>query len=706
MSTSSFNVGLVFYYWPYYKQFNEHRHIKTEKSDWNNNDNYSGYPLKYLYVEQKYRSIKDELIASEFVNIHEYNKLINDKAQRFMKSQKVKQTTAAGGDWMRFLHYDIPEGSPLHVEHLMAVIIYCDFTELSENFSRTFRAIHPFESLFSIKKRNQNYWHLSKRLREIVQFYGDNKVETGIKGPFFCGINHVMPVSEFSMRLYSPTSTSKIIEVACRFAGDDGMVFQLNNNGDSTSSRYLRCFPCSWLSIYPEEQEYLFFGGDYRIRMESIRNEITKHNFIKFMKPLFYFDSMLNGCDFTGCDPKKDIKEDDTKLLSDLIEYRLSVHKNNDKQPEFQYDTYVYNSFDLFCIKKKYITLNLWYLEKFFPKLSSFIMNSIERNDINWHDMSSTKNLFKSTLFHLFPNLESIEIYSTCTVHGIDASYSISLLSLLSLLKSEKTKIIIRSKHGSDQNQSWLVHAYTSPLIQIYGDYAHDISMKTTRNARGLYEDCVTIKKKSDTDIDGINSPISTMSNITSTTMQPNSNSALRLRWGDHGLGSRRQHSESLNIEFYRSPSLLPRIPNKYDDYSSKALPPPPPTKQLPKKVPPVMNKAQSAHTQSLNRIRNKKRNKRILNSKLNDDENEKDEAVKQDLRNMGFTEEYIKRAYKLYRVKWVFIPCIIVFMLMDNILIIQREYPLHELILEVIATIILSLQRRDQQKAQKMGKK
>ncbi len=41
----------------------------------------------------------------------------------------------------------------------------------------------------------------------------------------------MMVVSQFNIRLYSPTSTSKQIEVAQRFTDDKGIILQMNNNG-------------------------------------------------------------------------------------------------------------------------------------------------------------------------------------------------------------------------------------------------------------------------------------------------------------------------------------------------------------------------------------------------------------------------------------------------------------------------------------------
>eukprot|EP01084_Bolivina_argentea_P224095 379015_1 len=106
----------------------------------------------------------------------------------------------------------------------------------------------------------------------------------------------VMIIPEFNMRLCGPTSTSKHKEVAMKFAGRGGMIIQLNNNGDERSRNSLSFFDCSWISRYSiEEEERLFIGGAWMIRIESIIVIETKNNYEQQFHALFYLDAMLSG---------------------------------------------------------------------------------------------------------------------------------------------------------------------------------------------------------------------------------------------------------------------------------------------------------------------------------------------------------------------------------------------------------------------------
>ena len=191
-------------------------------------------------------------------------KMSSIKANEYINSAVAKRLKADGS---RYLHYDIEQGESISVQNLLSVILYCDWTDLSTRFSSTFWKTESYESIESIKKNNREYAIWSKLLRETVQFYGNkgylnkfpndpvmnekwNVNDGRIKGPFYCGLSAVMVIPKFNIRLCGPTSTSKQLEVAMRFGGDNGMIMTLQNDSYHLS-RILRGFNCSWLSNYP-----------------------------------------------------------------------------------------------------------------------------------------------------------------------------------------------------------------------------------------------------------------------------------------------------------------------------------------------------------------------------------------------------------------------------------------------------------------------
>merc|ERR1719350_2067882 len=113
-----------------------------------------------------------------------------------MKSEEVKALSSKWSDSMdeqMTLHYDIAFGAALSLWHILSLIFYCDFTKLCTNFSSSFRAIKPFETLRNIKKRNAMYYWMSRYLRELVELFGlcsfgDWRTNNKIFGPFFTGL--------------------------------------------------------------------------------------------------------------------------------------------------------------------------------------------------------------------------------------------------------------------------------------------------------------------------------------------------------------------------------------------------------------------------------------------------------------------------------------------------------------------------------------
>eukprot|EP01084_Bolivina_argentea_P071332 129717_1 len=121
---SSFQVGFRFYYWAYYEKNESNEDILF----WNKND-HGGYTKKELYVEKKYQTLKEEILNHLAPN--EYD-IAAVKASKYMdtgkvKSIKVNQTVTQEDP----LKYNISNGKTITSEHILSIIIYCDWTGLS-----------------------------------------------------------------------------------------------------------------------------------------------------------------------------------------------------------------------------------------------------------------------------------------------------------------------------------------------------------------------------------------------------------------------------------------------------------------------------------------------------------------------------------------------------------------------------------------------
>eukprot|EP01084_Bolivina_argentea_P074994 136010_1 len=307
-----FATGFKFYYWDKWKTIDE-TFIQHQPPA--NIDYHSGYSPKQLYVSQKYNSLKFEILNNKIysLNIAQLNISIR-KALKYLNTNKIKTITCL--HYLRVIpnsdHVDsefvtgMKRGNPMSINHILSILLYTDWSELSSEFSNTFRKHHVTATFALIKKRNREFANFSRFLMETIMCFGNLGYSRYFKflpnrytekmdfetGPFYCGLSRTMVISCYNIRLYAPTSTTKQLEVAHRFTDDCGMIVQLNNNGHHYGFQ-LTSWNCSWLSNYVGEDERIWMGGLVPIKIEGIRIVSTSINYQKYFQSLYYLDCML-----------------------------------------------------------------------------------------------------------------------------------------------------------------------------------------------------------------------------------------------------------------------------------------------------------------------------------------------------------------------------------------------------------------------------
>eukprot|EP01084_Bolivina_argentea_P254119 427119_1 len=123
---------------------------------------------------------------------------------------------------------------------------------------------------------------MSKLIQETVNVYGSDSR----RNTYFCGMSFMI-LSQFSMDLNCPTSTSKTLEIAEMFSGDNGIIIQLY-------TCYQNTFCTSWISNYSSEDEWLF-SNTGRIQIKSVIIKNTSQNFNQIFHALYCFHNMIKG---------------------------------------------------------------------------------------------------------------------------------------------------------------------------------------------------------------------------------------------------------------------------------------------------------------------------------------------------------------------------------------------------------------------------
>eukprot|EP01084_Bolivina_argentea_P159067 277051_1 len=413
MFDGMFSTGFVLFYWKWYEQhIDDIEMFKQEQSGAlrTNENDFGGYSIRDLFVSKHYSSLKSEALNSGYISICVLNKKVFSKAKQYMNTNKVRNIKCIhgeDGDNPDPLHFGIAFAEPVKEYYFHSLILYTDFTDFSSKFSSTFRAIYFRESIRSITNRNKKFYHISKYLRELVQYFGINgnyTINGEETGDFYCGMDFVCHLPSFSIRLNGPISTSKDKEIAVRFATRDGMIMCLNNSNWPSNQEVF--FNSKWISCYPEEDERTFFGGRYTLQLARVLVVETRNNYD--MRIFYAFDKMLSG-NWSETEDTQVAKSDVTAIQA-FIDHYLKIKTNN-------FGDYINKTFHLFCNQKTQIILNLYQMDKLI-KCKTFvglIMHSVKPQKQFYNNNT---NIFKSLLFSLFPNGKEIVIYATDSYNG------------------------------------------------------------------------------------------------------------------------------------------------------------------------------------------------------------------------------------------------------------------------------------------------
>ena len=360
------------------------------------------------------------------------------------------------------------KGQPITLQHLLSIILYCDFSELCTVFSATYRREHVFESIESVIFRHSKFANLGRLLMELVLCFGENRHSNDAKGPFYCGINCVLNIGSFAINLKGPCSTSTVLAVALNFAktvgGSGGMILKLNNDSYSAHKQYL--FDCSWISNYFEEAERLWIAGARPLRIASILIVETAKNYEVAMRALYAFDAMISGVAHFK-QYKVTANKSERKFISNLI---------NGHVDSMKLDLFLKNEWNLFVQKKKEIVLNMGRLNDYSNSLLDLIMNDMVKGKSI--EPKGNENLFKTEWISTFPSVKSIVILDYWL------TYKFRLEALLTAVQSISTssKVIV-----IDEGK-WTRKALNDEISETYREAGYSIkySRKVKRDIHGV----------------------------------------------------------------------------------------------------------------------------------------------------------------------------------------------------------------------------
>eukprot|EP01083_Nonionella_stella_P030273 83009_1 len=250
------------------------------------------------YVKPKYKDLYTELVNNSIYKITEqvYKSIVR-KANKILSTQYCKGLHAKLDPTMLMRQITCRAGDPVTRAHVMSVLFYTDFSDLSYHFSSTFRSLHNTDTFQICRARNSEYCHMSKLLIEMVNLFGCSLTKSKIP-IFYHGISELLIFSSFITIFNAPTSTTTQLSAATVFADTNGAILELTKYHGS-----LKYFNCSWLSNYANEDERLFISPPHpvcQLRISSIRSVKENANYLHYIHALTTLDYMIRSQTLRG----------------------------------------------------------------------------------------------------------------------------------------------------------------------------------------------------------------------------------------------------------------------------------------------------------------------------------------------------------------------------------------------------------------------
>eukprot|EP01084_Bolivina_argentea_P033614 62159_1 len=342
------------------------------------------------FVQQKYDSLKMDLTSNK-ISIISMEMFVEEyrKAQSHFNSfyRKLLQPN----EWLV-----TDQKKELTINHLLSVMIYCNFDQIQYHFSKTYRE--------NIQNHN-NFYHLASNLKSCVHRFGIRILKGNIK-KFYHGIGQKLSFPSYinqkhgGIIIKSPLSTTSSFCVAVNFTNhNNGLVIEFRDSKSELSPKY---FSTAWLSDYPNEKEHLFIQNN-KFELLSIHNIVDATNGYQYGS---YLDALQNVEYITTSNYSwhSDINQ---YVSVKIIKYQLS------KKHDAAITAYGSGLIDTYFQNKKDIKLQCMQLMKHesLAALFLYINRKIEYYRIGdqiYCDKSISANLVQ--IVKLFPNTKEILI--------------------------------------------------------------------------------------------------------------------------------------------------------------------------------------------------------------------------------------------------------------------------------------------------------
>eukprot|EP01084_Bolivina_argentea_P184947 318965_1 len=403
-----------------------------------------GFKFKYGFEEEsnntnsievhpKYDSLKEELLQNNIcvLVIDQFNSEYK-KAENHYNSQHRKSNIS----W-----------TAMTIEHLFCLMIYCNYSVLQFEFSKTYRIENGL--------LHTNYYWMGMLLKIAVHIFG-TKICDGNIHRFYHGTAERLLFPQYigdyqnGVVINCPLSTSASLEIAANFTNDArGLIIEFGgqyiiHEQCVRSIGNAKYFPVAWLSDFSHENEYLFIQTEFPLQVNNIVDIKFNTEYRAILTALKYLDAMSSANNFVG-----DVTDSMCALTQRIISNQLR-NKNVNSKSFYLLTTHAQHICARYFRNKKIIDIDIDNSNR--DKIHLFLLNTLFYSDIQWINL---------TRVHiLFANIQTIDLQEINLTSAV-------IENILSFFQNTNTKTSIKTISVGTRNNSKLsaqnvIHKYSS----------------------------------------------------------------------------------------------------------------------------------------------------------------------------------------------------------------------------------------------------
>eukprot|EP01083_Nonionella_stella_P297486 1010178_1 len=329
----------------------------------------------------RYPNQKDELTQNDICRI-----TIPQYMNEMYKLQVLYRTR------FRKEHY-----AKIFKQHLLSLMIYCNFDKLQFEFSKTYRDHSGM--------RHNRYFHFGRSLKHAVLQFGTPIRDSVLPQKcFYHGINQRLVPTQIvgdlgkGVAIYCPLSTSTSYTVAVNTFTNQNEGVVIEFGGDRSMAKY---FDVKWLSDHAYENECLFLQNKHELRINNITDCKLCCEYKAILNTLKSMDSMLAE-DYYHDDIAIKEKRTSMPLVTKMIENQLSTNNTN-----FYKSDYAKQLVNVYFDCQRILNINYSVLKQNYTELFELFCSLKE--DEEWINITR--------LCDLFPNIVHVSVknISLCT---------------------------------------------------------------------------------------------------------------------------------------------------------------------------------------------------------------------------------------------------------------------------------------------------